>query len=162
MPVAAYQVSGEYAMVEAAAAQGWVDRQRIILETLTGIRRAGAGMVLTYWATEAAGWLGELRWSTPLADRADRRARSASALWAGVCAALDRLPPKTHLQALFALQALVLVQAAVALVRAGDWDGSKPELSATSPCRRCWCPAGWCSRSRSAPAGGRSCSPPPA
>ncbi|MDP3710852.1 MAG: porphobilinogen synthase [Mycobacteriales bacterium] len=57
VPVAAYQVSGEYAMVEAAAAQGWVDRQRIVLETLTGIRRAGASMVLTYWATEAAGWL---------------------------------------------------------------------------------------------------------
>jgi porphobilinogen synthase len=59
VPVAAYQVSGEYAMVEAAAAQGWIDRQRIILETLTGIRRAGAGLVLTYWATEAAGWLAE-------------------------------------------------------------------------------------------------------
>ena len=59
VPVAAYQVSGEYAMVEAAAAQGWVDRERIILETLTGIRRAGAGMVLTYWATEAAGWLAQ-------------------------------------------------------------------------------------------------------
>ena len=57
VPVAAYQVSGEYAMVEAAAAQGWIDRERIILEQLTGIRRAGAGMVLTYWATEAAGWL---------------------------------------------------------------------------------------------------------
>jgi porphobilinogen synthase len=59
VPVAAYQVSGEYAMVEAAAAQGWVDRRRIILETLTGIRRAGAGMVLTYWAAEVAGWLAE-------------------------------------------------------------------------------------------------------
>jgi porphobilinogen synthase len=59
VPLAAYQVSGEYAMVEAAAAQGWIDRRRIILETLTGIRRAGAGMVLTYWATEAAGWLAE-------------------------------------------------------------------------------------------------------
>jgi len=57
VPVAAYQVSGEYAMVEAAAAQGWVDRQRIVLEQLTGIRRAGASMILTYWATEAAGWL---------------------------------------------------------------------------------------------------------
>lgn len=57
VPVAAYQVSGEYAMVEAAAARGWVDRERIVLETLTGIRRAGAGTVLTYWATEAAGWL---------------------------------------------------------------------------------------------------------
>jgi porphobilinogen synthase len=59
VPVAAYQVSGEYAMVEAAAAQGWVDRKRIIMESLTGIRRAGAGMVLTYWATEAAAWLDE-------------------------------------------------------------------------------------------------------
>ena len=57
VPVAAYQVSGEYAMVEAAAANGWVDRQRIVLEQLTGIRRAGASMILTYWATEAAGWL---------------------------------------------------------------------------------------------------------
>jgi porphobilinogen synthase len=59
VPVAAYQVSGEYAMVEAAAAQGWIDRRRIVLETLTGIRRAGASMVLTYWATEAAAWLDE-------------------------------------------------------------------------------------------------------
>ena len=57
VPVAAYQVSGEYAMVEAAAAHGWIDRQRIITEQLVGIRRAGASMVLTYWATEAAGWL---------------------------------------------------------------------------------------------------------
>jgi porphobilinogen synthase len=57
VPVAAYQVSGEYAMVEAAAAQGWIDRQRVVLEQLTGIRRAGASVVLTYWATEAAGWL---------------------------------------------------------------------------------------------------------
>ncbi len=59
VPVAAYQVSGEYAMIEAAAANGWIDRRRTVLETLTGIRRAGAGMVLTYWATEAAGWLTE-------------------------------------------------------------------------------------------------------
>lgn len=50
------------------------------------------------------------------------------ALWAAVCAALDRLPPKAHLQALFGLQALVLLQAVVALVRAGEWGGSKPEL----------------------------------
>jgi porphobilinogen synthase len=57
VPVAAYQVSGEYAMVEAAAAQGWIDRERVILEQLAGIRRAGASMVMTYWATEAAGWL---------------------------------------------------------------------------------------------------------
>ena len=57
VPVAAYQVSGEYAMVEAAAAQGWIDRERVIVEQLVGIRRAGASMVMTYWATEAAGWL---------------------------------------------------------------------------------------------------------
>ncbi|MDX6220170.1 MAG: porphobilinogen synthase [Frankiales bacterium] len=57
VPVAAYQVSGEYAMVEAAAAHGWIDRQRIVTEQLVGIRRAGASIVLTYWATEAAGWL---------------------------------------------------------------------------------------------------------
>jgi porphobilinogen synthase len=54
VPVAAYQVSGEFAMVEAAAANGWLDRDRIIIETLTAIRRAGARMILTYWATEAA------------------------------------------------------------------------------------------------------------
>ena len=59
VPVAAYQVSGEYAMVEAASANGWIERRRTVLETLTGIRRAGAGIVLTYWATEAAGWLTE-------------------------------------------------------------------------------------------------------
>ncbi|MEV6605038.1 porphobilinogen synthase [Kutzneria sp. NPDC051319] len=57
VPVAAYQVSGEYAMVEAAAANGWLDRQRTILETLTSFRRAGADMILTYWAAEAAHWL---------------------------------------------------------------------------------------------------------
>ena len=57
VPVAAYQVSGEYAMVEAAAGQGWIDRDRAILETLTAIRRAGAGTVLTYWALEAAALL---------------------------------------------------------------------------------------------------------
>jgi len=54
LPVAAYQVSGEYAMVEAAAANGWLDRDRVVMETLTAIRRAGAGIILTYWATEAA------------------------------------------------------------------------------------------------------------
>jgi porphobilinogen synthase len=54
VPVAAYQVSGEYAMVEAAAAQGWVDRDRVIAETLTSIRRAGADIVLTYWAVDVA------------------------------------------------------------------------------------------------------------
>ena len=54
VPVAAYQVSGEYAMVEAAAANGWVDRDRVVLETLTAIRRAGADIVLTDWAAEVA------------------------------------------------------------------------------------------------------------
>jgi porphobilinogen synthase len=54
LPVAAYQVSGEYAMVEAAAANGWLDRDRVIDETLTSIRRAGAEIILTYWATEVA------------------------------------------------------------------------------------------------------------
>jgi porphobilinogen synthase len=59
VPVAAYQVSGEYAMVEAAAANGWLDRDRTILETLTSIRRAGADVILTYWAVEAAAWLAD-------------------------------------------------------------------------------------------------------
>jgi porphobilinogen synthase len=58
VPVAAYQVSGEYAMVEAAAANGWVDRDGVIMETLTAIRRAGAEMILTYWAAEVARQLG--------------------------------------------------------------------------------------------------------
>jgi porphobilinogen synthase len=53
VPVAAYNISGEYAMVEAAAANGWIDRDRAILETLTSIRRAGADTILTYWAAEA-------------------------------------------------------------------------------------------------------------
>ncbi len=54
VPVAAYNVSGEYAMVEAAAANGWIDRELAILETLTSIHRAGADVILTYWAAEAA------------------------------------------------------------------------------------------------------------
>jgi porphobilinogen synthase len=57
VPLAAYNVSGEYSMLEAAAARGWVDRRAAVLETLTSIRRAGADIVLTYWAAEAAGWL---------------------------------------------------------------------------------------------------------
>ncbi len=57
IPVWAYQVSGEYAMIEAAGANGWIDRRAAILESLLSIRRAGADAVLTYWATEAAGWL---------------------------------------------------------------------------------------------------------
>ncbi|MFD1506126.1 porphobilinogen synthase [Georgenia yuyongxinii] len=57
VPVAAYQVSGEYAMIEAAAAQGWIERRRAIEESVVSIQRAGADFVLTYWATELAGWL---------------------------------------------------------------------------------------------------------
>ena len=57
VPVAAYQISGEYAMVEAAVARGWLERERTIMETLTSVRRAGADVILTYWATEAATWL---------------------------------------------------------------------------------------------------------
>jgi porphobilinogen synthase len=53
-PVAAYQVSGEYAMICAAAEKGWIDRDRVMLESLLGIRRAGADFILTYFATEAA------------------------------------------------------------------------------------------------------------
>ncbi|WP_188828862.1 porphobilinogen synthase [Nocardia camponoti] len=57
VPVAAYQISGEYAMITAAAERGWIDRRAAIEESLLGIRRAGADIVLTYWATEAAHWL---------------------------------------------------------------------------------------------------------
>ena len=59
VPVAAYVVSGEYAMVEAAAAAGAVDRRAAVLEVLTSVRRAGADIVVTYWASEVAGWLKE-------------------------------------------------------------------------------------------------------
>jgi porphobilinogen synthase len=59
VPVAAYHVSGEMAMVEAAAERGWIDRDRTILETLLSIHRAGAGIIATYWTTEAAAWLNE-------------------------------------------------------------------------------------------------------
>jgi porphobilinogen synthase len=57
VPVAAYQVSGEYSMIAAAAANGWIDLRTVALETLTSIRRAGADIVLTYWAADAADWL---------------------------------------------------------------------------------------------------------
>ncbi len=57
VPVAAYQVSGEYAMIEAAAANGWIDRRASVLESVLSIRRAGADVILTYWALEIAGWL---------------------------------------------------------------------------------------------------------
>ncbi len=58
VPVAAYQISGEYSMIEAAAERGWIDRRRCALETLTSIKRAGAQITLTYYAREAAAWLG--------------------------------------------------------------------------------------------------------
>ena len=60
LPLAAYNVSGEYSMIKAAAAQGWIDEQRVTLETLTAIRRAGADVILTYHAKDAARWLGTL------------------------------------------------------------------------------------------------------
>jgi porphobilinogen synthase len=58
VPVAAYNVSGEYAMVKAAAARGWIDEDRVVLESLLAIRRAGADMILTYFAAQAARLLG--------------------------------------------------------------------------------------------------------
>ena len=59
LPLAAYQVSGEYAMLHAAAANGWLDLRRCALESLIGIKRAGADMILTYFAKDAAAWLAE-------------------------------------------------------------------------------------------------------
>ena len=61
VPVAAYQVSGEYSMVEAAAANGWIDRDRMVVESVTSIHRAGADIVLTYWAAELGRWIAEGR-----------------------------------------------------------------------------------------------------
>jgi porphobilinogen synthase len=58
-PTAAYNVSGEYAMVKAAARNGWIDEKRVVLETLTGFKRAGADIILTYHAKDAARWLRE-------------------------------------------------------------------------------------------------------
>ena len=57
VPIAAYNVSGEYSMVKAAAANGWIDEQRIVMEILTGLKRAGADMVITYHALDAAKWI---------------------------------------------------------------------------------------------------------
>jgi porphobilinogen synthase len=57
LPLVAYNVSGEYAMVKAASANGWIDERRVVLELLTGMRRAGADLVITYHAKDAAGWL---------------------------------------------------------------------------------------------------------
>jgi len=59
LPIAAYQVSGEYAMLHAAAANGWLDLKRCALESLTAIKRAGADFILTYFAKEAAKWVTE-------------------------------------------------------------------------------------------------------
>jgi porphobilinogen synthase len=59
LPLVAYNVSGEYAMVKAAARQGWIDERRVVLEALTGMRRAGADAIITYHAQEAARWLAE-------------------------------------------------------------------------------------------------------
>ena len=59
LPLAAYNVSGEYSMIKAAAQQGWIDEKRIVMEVLTGIRRAGADMIITYFAPEVAKWLSE-------------------------------------------------------------------------------------------------------
>jgi porphobilinogen synthase len=56
-PVGAFQVSGEYSMLKAAAENGWIDERSAVIETLTSIRRAGADLVLTYYAKQAAGWL---------------------------------------------------------------------------------------------------------
>jgi porphobilinogen synthase len=58
-PVAAYSVSGEYAMIKAAAQRGWINERRVALEALTSIKRAGADLILTYWAKDAARWLRE-------------------------------------------------------------------------------------------------------
>ena len=58
-PVSAYQVSGEYAMIKAAAARGWLDERRAVLEALTSIARAGADMAITYFAKDVARWLAE-------------------------------------------------------------------------------------------------------
>ena len=58
MPIAAYQVSGEYLMIKAAAQSGWLDEKAAVLESLTGVVRAGASMVLTYYAADVADWLG--------------------------------------------------------------------------------------------------------
>ena len=76
-PIAAYNVSGEYAMVKAAAANGWIDEKRIVLEILTGIVRAGADFVLTYHAADAARWLARAGWTLE-GDAAKRRRRPGS------------------------------------------------------------------------------------
>jgi porphobilinogen synthase len=59
VPIVAYNVSGEYAMVKAAAAQGWIDERKIVMENLVGMKRAGAKMIITYHALDAARWIKE-------------------------------------------------------------------------------------------------------
>jgi porphobilinogen synthase len=59
LPIAAYQVSGEYSMIKAAAEKGWIDERRVAIESLYAIRRAGADMIITYFAKDAARWLSE-------------------------------------------------------------------------------------------------------
>ena len=59
LPLVAYNVSGEYSMVKAAARLGWIDERRVVLESLTGMRRAGADAIITYHAKDVAGWLAE-------------------------------------------------------------------------------------------------------
>jgi porphobilinogen synthase len=59
--VAAYSVSGEFSMIKAAAEKGWIDEQAVALEALTSIKRAGADVILTYWAKDVARWLNEGR-----------------------------------------------------------------------------------------------------
>ncbi len=59
LPIAAYQVSGEYAMIKAAAERGWLDERAAVMESLLSIKRAGADIILTYFATQAAKWLNE-------------------------------------------------------------------------------------------------------
>jgi len=61
MPTAAYQVSGEYAMIKAAGQNGWIDEERVMIESLTAIKRAGADMFLTYFAKDAARYLGRIK-----------------------------------------------------------------------------------------------------
>jgi len=73
VPLATYQVSGEAAMIEAAAARGWVDRESTVLETLTVIARAGADVIITYFAADAARWLSD--------DAASRRHREGAKAW---------------------------------------------------------------------------------
>jgi len=60
LPIATYNVSGEYAMVKAAAANGWIDEKRIVMENLTAMKRAGADIIITYHALDAAKWLEEV------------------------------------------------------------------------------------------------------